>query len=351
VKLLGKEQMKHSFQAINFIFTLCGCQLYPSSCSFITFVNHTIPLPLIFGHLATIYFAIPSKMSEKTYILESFREIIQQIMSILFMFVVKKKRKNLVKLLDYLSLHLSPTDFAFLKRYSFILSIPYLSSMVINFWDAYYWILAEEKLVEQVVWYIVQFTGWIYGGIPCLLFILQAIKSMERNLNQRLLRDLKTGQTVTPPQVSANLKNIMACKGQLQRIFSCIPCCWFFYIFAKVVLIITRFQISYFAFKKLELIAYLRTFESVIIIFLLVYLLFVAESMLRDSKTLAEKLSVEIIKKDDIKKWCNTMIDLETTRSFEFTAWDLFVINKRLILSFTSSLVTFTVLFVQLVSD
>ena len=43
--------------------------------------------------------------------------------------------------------------------------------------------------------------------------------------------------------------------------------------------------------------------------------------------------------------------ELEKAGGSEFTAWDMFDINRKFVLSFVSSLITFTVLFIQITSS
>lgn len=348
-------KIKSAFMPLNVIFIMSGCPIYSSRYCVINLLHYVHGIAVILAHLVFIHFNTPSMSENKLLITEKAKGILQQFMAIIFVVVVTRNRKKLVRLLDLLSRHLNRQDFDSLKHYAFFLSVAFFVKLAGDIYVSYTYIRRCHNPFESLLWFSVEVTACIYGGVPCFLFVLKAIQMMEKNVSEKLLQGLKKNLCfVTPPEVSLNVKSIVEYKSRLETLFSCIPCCWFFYVFAQVVVVILELQFNYSNLSQRKSLTFQNIFEivePVFVVLLLIYLLFVAESVSAESKLLMEKLSIEIIKKNDVKNWSNVMIDLETTQSFELTAWDLFVINKQLLLSFTSSLVTFTVLFVQLVNN
>jgi len=79
---------------------------------------------------------------------------------------------------------------------------------------------------------------------------------------------------------------------------------------------------------------------------------FMTSSLTKESQESLEKLATKIImtRGKKIKKWSHVLDLISKTEKFQYNVWDLFYFNERLVLSFTSSVVIFTVLAVQIIS-
>ena len=354
-----QEIMETSFSFINSVFAASGCRVYPSRYAFLNFLDTLHCLLLITCQLGLLIYSIPQRDLGQLNFVEKVRSVLHKLMSVIFVIIIRRNRKSLRKLLDIIARHLTRKDLDSLTLFARIFSVNYWIFIACNWLISVSYDFKKPYFIDvmDLLEVFPQFIGWIFGGVSCFMFVILALKYMEKNVISNLCEEMKTEpSSLTPSQVSLRIRNIYEVKAQLENVFSCIPCFWYFYVFAKVLVIFINLQLNYSA--ALGNTTKFHTdpddiffmIQSIMTFFVLILLLFVSESMSKNSRELTEKLFIAIVKKNDTKAWLNSMTDLEAVQSFELTAWDLFSINKKLLLYFTSSLVTFTVLFAQVVN-
>jgi len=200
-----------------------------------------------------------------------------------------------------------------------------------------------------------ELSAWVFGGVPLYLFVLKAVKMMEHNVMLQILNELKD-TTLTPQQACYRVMNILETKSEIVCLFSIFPCTWFFYIFANAIVVMSVQQ-SGSAFTELitkenamNWEGIFLTYEFFAIIILVIHVMFLAESISKESKLLMGKVSVQLTRRNNIMVWSSVLEALEMLHKFQLTAWNLFDINKQLMLYFVSSLVTLTIMFLQLLN-
>jgi hypothetical protein len=80
----------------------------------------------------------------------------------------------------------------------------------------------------------------------------------------------------------------------------------------------------------------------------MIYLSFDLTKKYSLSKQLYEKLEAKIARSRDVTRWIAALGMIAKAEKFRYKAWDFFVIDKQIILSFCCSLVSYTIMFSQL---
>ena len=83
----------------------------------------------------------------------------------------------------------------------------------------------------------------------------------------------------------------------------------------------------------------------------IMFLVFLTTKLCHESKGNYETLKRKIALTQDTKEWNFVLDTIKTAQDFEYQAYDCFPINKQILSAFTASLITFTVLFAQLVAS
>jgi hypothetical protein len=159
-----------------------------------------------------------------------------------------------------------------------------------------------------------------------------------------------------PTSVYQTLKEIVKIKIEFCRIMSFLPCLYFLYIFYLSVFSIVREQNSWTHPSKDKLgeqiFSKLNLCHFILVLLQMIYLSFFVTNLGKESIELTETLESTIILTPGIdrKEWFFVFDQIKESKSYEYQAWDFFSINKQILISFVASLVSFTVLFVQLLS-
>lgn len=196
--------------------------------------------------------------------------------------------------------------------------------------------------------------SWSLIVYSIFLVLLKVIQRTERNRLVRMTKEL-TAWT-DPTSVYQTLKEIVKIKIEFCRIMSFLPCLYFLYIFYLSVFSIVREQNSWTHPSKDKLgeqiFSKLNLCHFILVLLQMIYLSFFVTNLGKESIELTETLESTIILTPGIdrKEWFFVFDQIKESKSYEYQAWDFFSINKQILISFVASLVSFTVLFVQLLS-
>lgn len=187
---------------------------------------------------------------------------------------------------------------------------------------------------------------WYIAGCLMYTFLVKMVHMMQINYFDRLQHKLiTTPKSQIDDSTLAHDCSVMSHEcSELMSCMSIIPIFWFLQIFVESAATVMEF----FDFKYLGPSIYLMLAYFFCQAGLLFYLIFVCDSVstqLRsDIRQLISKLMIEKKSKD----LPELVHQLEKMSEMEFTVCNMFNINRKLVISFTTSLITFTVLFIQI---
>jgi hypothetical protein len=347
--------MEEAFSPINWTLLITGCRIYPSKYRFFNFLDSMQAIMLIACHI--IHSAIQllkfPEEATKFYIIEKTKTVLLQFSGILFIVIMRRNRKKIHSLFEHVKGSLTPKDLRYLYWYALSLSIPHWIFLV-GMLVALAQFLRDEHTKAWELFSILYtvFNSWIFGGCPAFMFCLVALDVCEKNAMVQILQNFsqKTIE-LDPSDVSLFLKKIISNRNYMMQYFSCLPCSWYLFVFVKSVVTYILLQLQEEVEQKgshHNLYSTIMMIEWISVVLLLVYVMLKTESILTKSNDRLEVLSEKVILRNDTETWIQVLNDIRQAEKFEYRAWDIFSMNKSFFVSFISSLLTFTILCIQL---
>ena len=199
---------------------------------------------------------------------------------------------------------------------------------------------------------------WFLGGIGIYTFFIKVISFREEcyfddlmsrlvNLTgeagktQALAHDYRLLQT----NLILERRSITRFRTDVLSAFSFIPCLWFAFIFARIGMVYENGGLFD------SLVVFAINVEGVLILVLSIsYLVNVCEHLASRTKDRTNELIDSLTQTGALFEMPAFVSELERSSDVKVTVWSAFDINRRFALSFLASMITFTVLLIQLAS-
>ena len=205
----------------------------------------------------------------------------------------------------------------------------------------------DSYTLFDIIFYIIAEKGSVFSicGRFVYCFYIRMVSLQEKQFLQRVEKECKS---LTPGNVSNELRKLYAFKNFVQNRFSILPALWFLkeLVFCLASVLTQeesrsrRIQTFYWFLMIMP-----SLYSLVVHIFLVCYVDFCKQDVDAQIDRLTQSLTSQ-----DYDKWQTIISELDRAKKFNFSASNLFDINKRTGLSFISALITLTVLFEQLLS-
>ena len=184
----------------------------------------------------------------------------------------------------------------------------------------------------------------LYLSLLCVLHLV------EENIITRIQKDISKH---SPRSVYHRIKQCIEFKNIVSQKVSILVCFMFGYFFVNAVCNICRFQLIYFndqtsiPSKVFSLISLSRLLIYSIQAF---YLSFKTHKLSRESQEKLASLADTIIDTKKALKWTFVLDEIRVAQEYRYQAYEIFRIDRYLLLSFISSFVPLTVLFIQIIN-
>ena len=354
------ESLEYSLRPLNWNLSLCGCPIFPDKREF---VNHLLKLH---GIILIIFLIILScNQTTSVGLKDNSPTIIKLIMLtwditsfgyfIFFILIVWKSRREIRHNLKEISEFLTQEDHSNIFRfaiklflykliYMIVLRGPYLFFIV---WEGNHHWSSFNPTQIMVVYY--QVHDPFIGTLSLYLTLLKVVHLAESNIISGQKKDVLNHRVVYYA-----VKRCTEIKENISSLVSILVFIMFGSIFIHAVCNIIRFQFLYFhvnttLISKIWIfIALVRLLIHCIEVFTLVFM--THKFSLQSQKTFSV-LENTIVQSQDINQWLYVLNEIKVAQRYEYRAFDFFSINRNFLLSFFSSFVTLTVLFIQLISQ
>ena len=268
-----------------------------------------------------------------------------------------KTRVRLLGLINCLFEYLSDKDMKYLRRLSmFFFLIGITVNLIFRFLGLVLllWSLGFERhlfWLKIIPLFYLQFHNWDYLIAIVYIVFIKMIHLAEQHalttlLNQEFL--------MNPVIVYDEIRKFILIKSKFVASVSYLTPLLFFFVFGQSVSAIIRHQINTLTGNGISLqqtltqIAMTRLLTNLM---LLSYMSVLTSNLSEQSQEKLDCLESKIVHSNKKQRWTYVLEKIKEAKGYEFKAYGLFSINKQLLLSFLSSLVTFTVLFVQLINQ
>ena len=340
-----------SFSPLNFALSLSGLHLLPNNL-WIKIFNWTCLLLTVFGSLCQLTelrhysFNIFTRHMVGTIIWNT-----GVVNNFVFIFVLMKNRKYLNSILKRILPLLSKKDKKCLWKLSIsgctcsILFIIYL----IVIYPLYYFVRKQTydnfKLFKTIFYILGQKDCFSICGRFVYCFYIRMISLREKQFLQRIQKESKF---LTPGKVSNQQRKLLAFKNFVQDRFSILPAVWFLKeVIFSLGPVLTQQQ----SWSKQNQLFYwlMNIMPPVYSLLAHIFLVCYVDHCKQDVDAQIDRLT-ESLSSQDYDKWQTIINELDRAKEFNYSASNLFEVNKRTGLSFISALITLTILFEQLLS-
>ena len=225
-----------------------------------------------------------------------------------------------------------------------------LIELVIHLWG-----LSLIHILMDINRQVYSLTVWMRGGCVIYTFYVKLIKYVDTEYFDRLESIVRSSaMTLKSKDLVLQHKQNARFKQRVMQAFSFIPCLWFTFLFLSISVMYDELR-SF--FRKPEsawtddFFQFLRITDLVYTIFIVVHVIETCESTANNMRDRTDDLIETITRTDRTMELQSFVSELNAGKTFQFTVCSMFDINRRLGLSFLSSLITFTVLFNQIASE
>ena len=266
-----------------------------------------------------------------------------------FLVVMTRNASSLATLMTHFLRGLTSEQETELRRLSYVGLSVFVATRILEVTAA----VAHLLSINANGWHILsdssgvvrETTPWLIGGCFVYVFLVRLVSLREENYFTRLhcLLDFKEARVDAAKLVHERcLMN--ADREELVSCLSVTPVLWFTHIFMKASAAISESINSKHA--KAERIATLLPFASEVVV--LLYLIRACDYASADIRRRVDQLIVRLAGNRLLESHKVLVKELRVSRDVAFTAWDMFDVNRKLLAPFTASLITFTVLFIQI---
>ena len=192
-----------------------------------------------------------------------------------------------------------------------------------------------------------QISSWTINSIVLFASVIKVIyfaeKSSLRQVNENIYN-------FSPQKVYLRVKAFVEIKEKISQKISIFILLNFMFIFVESVVAVVLQIDNEGQGAAEETLSRSNIITHFLMILNIMLLVFFTTKLCHHSKRNYEELEIKIVLTQDTKEWNFVLDKIKTAQHVEYQAFDCFPINKQILAAFTASLITFTVLFTQLVS-
>ena len=357
------ELLRCSLRPLNWDLSLCGCPIFSYKWKPVNYLLRLHGIILMITVVTNVFNkTIDVGVKNNTYLIVGVMMMVWNLIGcgfyVAFILIVWWTRKRLNVLLNNLSKYLTRADhrqilvfttklFIFKVIYTLLFRALYMYSFFDDALRDKNWkgvTLTQVMVVYFQVMDPTVETAFLY------LALLKVVHLVEGNLITGLDKDILSH----PPRVvHYTIKKCCQFKDNVSKQVSILVCMMFGYLFVIAVCSFCRFQVVYFDNiipTPAKMWALFSLTRVVIFFILAMFLVFTTHKLSEESQ---EKLSVledTVIHLEDTQKWMFVLDEIKVAQGYAYRAFDFFNIDRNLLLSFLSSFVSLTVLFIQVIN-
>ena len=358
---MASSSLLKSLSPLNWNLMMSGCTIYPPKNKLLRLLIYLQALVII---LIQVFFCFAVLNGGTNPDIPVPILIIWQVMftlccviTIIFLLVYKRKILEIMERLDSL---LTRQDYKQLYTFTLLILVGKLvlmavsswSYMILNIWIHY--LKTGTISYRYYLWIWVSLNDRALISISVYLTVLKVIHLAEKRCIRSLISMICVGSenknlsSVSAKTVFHEVDAFVQVKDDAMKILSIFPFLFFCYMFVESVGLIIELQAS--LLKKQIVYSCFLVSRLCVTLILAFVMSFMTSNFCSESKKKLKELQLNIISSRNSAKWNYVFEKIKEAKDYEYNAYGLFRMNKQLVLTFCSSLITFTVLFVQLMN-
>ena len=274
--------------------------------------------------------------------------------SISFIIIIWTSKQQLQLLLKELNEYLTDEDYKTIRIYSACL-LGYKAFHLLIFRTSFMFLYIWQRSSQEVTWVIMlhytRIHDWFGSGLSLYLALLKVIHLAEANIVTELTENI---QEKSSKDIYNKVKKIVQFKESFSKQVTILVCLMFVQVFVGVVGNVCRFQVTYYnnnLSQSSQVFALFAFGIMVIALLRVTFLVLMTHKWSRESQERLVLLSDTIVNSRYTCRWQPTLDMIQVAKGYEYRAADFFAIDRNLLLSFVSSFVPLSVLFIQLINQ
>ena len=355
------ESLQHSLRPLNWDLSLSGCPILPYKRKLVNYLLNLHGFILIINVIVLLFheevnIGISSKAPFVIHFMMFVWNLCYIAYCISFILIVWRTRDQLVFLVSKeLAPHLIPADHQKIFSFTAKLFLHKLVSLAViqgTFVTFAIWINTESGMnLRQVLLLLFLLHNPFASTLSLYLALLKTMNLAETNIISRLEQNISK---YPPHVVYTSVKKCVQLQNNISKQVSVLLCFMFGYLFVYAVSDICRCQYVYF---NEETSALDKTWALVSLFRLAVYflqatfLVFQTHKLSQEFRKKLSSLADAIVILENSHKWSFVLYEISKAQLYKYRALDFFSIDQDLLLPFSVSFVSLTVLFTQLINQ
>ena len=356
------QLLRYSLRPLNWELSICGCPIFPYKCKFVNYLLKVHGLALIAIVVALLFITEVDIGSDVSSIIR-FMMFIWNLSffgyCIALNLVVWTTRDQLIILLKELSQYLTQQDHVkilglttkFFLHKLFCTVVVRGLIVTFTFWENFHHTKWTGFDPNQIMLIYIQMYDPIVGTLSLYLSLLCIVHLVEENIITMIQKDISNHP---PSFVYHRIKQCVKFKSIVSQKVSILVCFMFGYIFVNAICNICRFQ---FVYSHNQTSTPRKVFVLISLSKLLIYsiqafyLSFKTHKLSQESQEKLASLADTIVDTKKAVKWTFVLDEIRVAQEYKYRAFEMFKIDRYLLLSFISSFVPLTALFVQMINQ
>ena len=358
------QLLRYSLRPLSWELSMCGCPIFPYKSKFLNYLLNFHGLILIVTFIIQFFtnkldIGIGSDASSIIHFMMLLWNLSFFGYCIALNLVVWRTRDKLIILLKELSQYLTRKDHVkilglttkfFLHKLLYTLVVRGLI-VTFSFWGNFHDKIWTGFDPHQIIMIYSQMHDPIVATLSLYLSLLYVLQLVEENIITRIQKDISKH---SPRFVYHRIKQCVKFKNIVSQKVSILVCFMFGYFFVNAVSNICRFQLVYLNDQSsIPSKVFALTSLSRLLIYSVqaVYLSFKTHKLSKESQEKLESLADTIVDTKKAVKWTFVLDEIRVAQGYKYRAFELFTVDRYLLLSFISSFVPLTVLFIQIINQ
>ena len=344
---------------LDWILYLSACPLYPPRNKILNFFLYVYGCAIMVMKISEIierYIHLKVLADELIEVYYYCQISVGNVCHVIVILVIWKNRRNLRGLVKESSRYLTKKDKQNLLRFNIALLLWKVMTHCVKL---YYEILTFKQRMAKGrrlysytnVW--LDTISWDSLVFVLYMLLIRMVHLAETSGMKAMMNKITDNDGKS---IILRIRVFISLKDYFMKYISILPCLPFIYLFFRAVALMSWLRDMYTSAPKPNLRNYnvqaISNTDLVLLVFIIIQVIVMSvltsyECM--ESQETLESFRISIIQTLDLKLQFSVVMEtISEAQKYQFLAWDLFYIDKQLLLSLCSSFVTFTVLFVQL---
>ena len=277
----------------------------------------------------------------------SFRHTLKNWFNFLFVVTVLSKHDSIREVLHNLQPLITQKDAKRLRRFLLICFLYQIIRFLVNLTRNIAFFMTYGLQLNLLFATYYYSSSWTINSVVLFATIIKVIYFAERSSLRQVTENI---HNYSSQKVYLSVRAFVEIKDKTSQKISVLILFNFIFIFVESVVAVVQ-HIDNQGQKGVEgILSITFVINHVLTILDIMLLVCLTTKLCDESKENYERLETKIVLTQDTKEWNFVLDKMKTAQHFEYQAFNCFPINKQILVAFTASLITFTVLFAQLVS-